>query len=412
MVWVSLDLRSKLLCTGCALSGFISSQCCCEDECDDVVDVSCSIDWDAGPTLYWNAAYATLGEIRNDGSTFDISSFLTGGASDSGSRSVLNFNEDVVVEVSGPCGTASTTCYTCDDMICTLQLVSTYDPDKVKLIWNVESVQGNYPIDSVIINGVEQLGVGEQVYVKSGEIEWDRGSDVPASISITVTNTCNNQCTNSITPSCCMRNTVSYLEFTGFNNSYSHTCTFPSGAYNTSTVTGLDGLNGVWSQPAADSDPFTSCWEWPLPIEASGVEVYTEVFSPGNPPFVPSEWRWTRYTGKAYISTGFHYLQFQASSVAFYWEVGGNIISQGSGVSTWLYTLSGSFDTLLPSIECDTPGAYGTPPLIFPPAAIPNQCDVSGGSYNPPPVCSGQSAVTPAFSCYHLGGTIRGWLSN
>lgn len=393
------------------MSGFISSQCCCDD-CDDVVDVSCSIDWDAGPTLYWNASYATSGSIVNDGSTIDISSSLTGGASDSGSETApaINFNEDVVVEVSGTCGSALTRCYTCDDITCTLQLVSTYNPDKVKLLWTAQSVQGNYPIDSIIVNGVEQLAVGEQVFVKSGEIEWNRGSSVPTSNTISVTNTCNNTCSTSVTSSCCMRNTTSYLEITGFNASYSHTCTFPNGSNNTSSVTGLDGLNGVWSGVVFDSDLSTGCWEWPLPIEATGVELYTEVDIPGNPPWVPSEYRWTRLTGKVYLSAGSYYLQFLASTVSYYWEYNGNVIGQGTAASSYLRTLTGSWVYNLPTIQCDTPGSYGSSIGVFPPPAIPNQCDETGPSYNPPPTCTGEDAITGS-SCYHFGGSIRGWLN-
>lgn len=385
---------------------------CCED-CVDVVDVSCSIDWDAGPTLYWNAAYATSGSIVNDGSTIDISSSLTGGASDSGSETTpaINFDEDVEIQVTGPCGTASTICRACDDITCSLSLSSTYNPDKVKLTWTVQSsASGYYPIDSIVINGVQQLATGEQVFSKTGEIEWNRGSSVPISISMTAENVCGNTCTTSVTPSCCMRNLLSYLEITGFNASYSHTCTFPNGSNNTSSVTGLDGLNGIWSDDAADSDVGTGCWRWPLPIEATGVELYTEVDIPGNPPFVPSEYRWTRLTGKAYLSSGSYYLQFLASTVSYYWEYNGNVIGQGTAASSYLRTLTGSWIYNLPTIQCDTPGAYGSSIGVFPQPAITNQCDEIGQHYNPPPTCTGEDAITGS-SCYHFGGSIRGWLN-
>lgn len=309
----------------------------------------------------------------------------------------------------------------CDGLTCSWTQSWDSVQEEITYYWTVTATSNTHKINSILVDGVQQLASGEEVYTKSGSIgPYARGSAVPASVVLSATNTCGNTCTNTLEPDCCVRSTASFLEVAGFRSSYDIECV---GSYvdgfsgvtvtNTESVeyTGADGLNGTHSSSFSSSASLGSppaCWDNPEPT-ASG-QLYSEDI------VTTSDASYSRtVTNREYGSfkiietfTGTSAaLIFESTHYDFYWEENGVVIDSGTFYDPWTFYLG---SLVLPEAECIAAGAFGATSQLIPPGFEGCAGEVAGTT-----VCTGEDGNTGAssgYKCYWDSGTLRRWVGN
>lgn len=309
----------------------------------------------------------------------------------------------------------------CDGLTCSWTQSWDSVQGEITYYWTVTATSNTHKINSILVDGVQQLASGEEVYTKSGSIgPYARGSAVPASVVLSATNTCGNTCTNTLEPDCCVRTTVSYTEISGFLSLYEASCsssfTDSFGVTTTSNTyekwTGADGLNGTWSEAFLSNaqiepqPPFyrpNECWGYDYPLAITGVA---------------GEW----YGESSVTTSDNSYFRSGYSRETGYWEVAGFDLNFHSNVGEIYENENGSVwsdnnlppidiphGKLLSDLDCLTPGSFG------PAAGVVDNFYNCWDRYPPtvPSTCSGYDGNTGGRAgCYWNGGSARRWIGN